>query len=103
MLQASGRYRADAIASSRPVEPGLRSRRAAHDGAEGALSGAPGGEWVVVVVRARRHGVRGDGEERSRAYRARRHDPGFRAPISLKIFRRTVFFHLAQICILATC
>src|SRR5208282_3526563 len=83
MLHASRGYRADTLAYPRAVEPGVRSRRAPHDGTEGALSRARGGESMVVVVRARRHGVRGDGEERSRTYRARRHDPGFRAAISI--------------------
>ena len=37
MLHASRRHRADALASSRTVEPVVRSGRAAHDGTEGAL------------------------------------------------------------------
>jgi hypothetical protein len=53
MLRASGGHRAHPLAYERPIEPGLRSRRAAHDRGPGGLSGTRNRGRMVGVVRPR--------------------------------------------------
>src|SRR5271163_3750964 len=92
MLRASGGHRANTLTYERPVEPGLRPRRAARDGGQGRFSGTRGRGRMVGVVRTRRSSAGGAGKQRWRAAGTGRVDPDAGAGTGARVRQRLKIF-----------